>query len=71
MNRLPIHIEVKDHPDTKRAKALIPESTDVFVSGNGYQWSGFTLAHKADLVALRDAINVRLDELDGVDTLRE
>ncbi len=58
-----LYIEVKDHTDTARAKAENPMSTDVFVSGNGYQWAGFTIDTKNDLVNLRNAINTRLGEL--------
>ena len=63
MGRLPVHIEVKEHPDTQRARKLHPEATGIYVSSNGYQWAGFTLQHKSDIVALRDAINRRLEEI--------
>jgi hypothetical protein len=29
----------------------------ILVSGNGYQWSGFALTNKDEVIGLRDALN--------------
>lgn len=59
-----LHIEVKPGQGSPREMLLHPQLTEVFVSRNGYQWSGFSIERKSELIRLRDALTKRIDGLD-------
>lgn len=60
MKDLPIHIDVGRPDLTETEHERDPEATKVYVSGNGYQWAGFVIKNKSDLVNLHAAIGHRL-----------